>query len=102
RVEQPSAAGGAVARVPDGDVALETVDDLLVEHLRDEPHLLADANLAAVADRDTGGLLSAMLQRVQAEIRQVGDVLARVEHPENATFLVEVVVVEGVHTGLIT
>ena len=102
RVEQPCTAGGAVSRVPDRDVALETVDDLLVEHLRDEPHLLADANLATVTDRDPGGLLSAMLQRVQAEVRQIGDVLARVEHPENATFLVKVVVVEGVHSGLIT
>ncbi len=102
RVEEPRTAGGAVPRVPDRDVALETIDDLLVEHLRDEPHLLADANLAAVTDRDARGLLSAMLQRVQAEVRQIGNVFARVEHPENATFLVKVVVVEGVHSGLIT
>src|ERR1700724_1440065 len=46
--------------------------------------------------------LTAMLQRVQAEVRQVGDVLTRVEHPENTTLLVEVIVVEGVHSGLIT
>ena len=61
-VAQLRAAGRAVARVADRYVALEFVDRLLVEHLRDETHLLADTDLVPIAHRDTGGLLSAMLE----------------------------------------
>ena len=57
----------------------------LVEDLRDQAHVLVDEDLPAVADRDAGRLLAAVLQGVQAEVGELGDVLARRPHPEHAT-----------------
>ena len=47
----------------------------LVEDLRDEAHVLVDEDLLAVTGRDAGRLLAAVLQRVEPEVRQLGDVL---------------------------
>ena len=47
---------------------------LLVEHLRDEAHLAEHGQVAAVRDGDPGRLLAAVLERVQAEVREPGDV----------------------------
>ena len=74
----------------------QPLDVLLVEHLRDQPHLLPHADVLTIADGDPRGLLPAMLQRVQAEVRQVRDVLARMEHAEDAALLVEVIVHQAV------
>ena len=56
----------------------------LVEDLRDQAHVLVDEDLAAVADRDAGRLLAAVLQGVEAEVGQLGDVLAGRPDPEDA------------------
>src|SRR5690242_21855984 len=45
----------------------ERVEGGLVEDLRDQPHVLVDQDLAAVADRDPGRLLAAVLERVEAD-----------------------------------
>ena len=84
RVLPGAGTGGRVARVPDREVALERVERGLVEDLRDQPHVLVDQDLAAVADRDPGGLLAAVLQRVEAEVGQLGDVLAGRPDAEDA------------------
>ena len=85
RVLPGAGAGRGVARVADGQVALERVEGGLVEHLRDQAHVLVDQDLPPVADRDAGGLLAAVLQGVEPEIGQLGDVLAGRPDPEDAT-----------------
>ena len=53
--------GGRVARVADGDVAGEAAECDLVEDLGDQAELLVDDDAAAVADRDAGRFLTAVL-----------------------------------------
>ena len=77
-------AGGGVAAVADREVALERGERGLVEDLRDQAHVLVDQDLAAVADRDAGRLLAAVLEGVEAEVGQLGDVLARRPDAEDA------------------
>ncbi|BBX21106.1 hypothetical protein MTER_05170 [Mycolicibacter terrae] len=43
---------------------------LLLEHLADQAEVLEHQYLGAVADRDAGGFLTAVLQRIQAEISE--------------------------------
>src|SRR3954466_5474500 len=76
--------GGRVARVADREVALERVERGLVEDLRDQAHVLVDQDLPAVADRDAGRLLAAVLERVETEVGQLRDVLAGGPDPEDA------------------
>ena len=82
--------GGGVADVADGEVAVERGETALVEHLVDEAHVLDDGDRLAVAGRDPGRLLAAMLQRVEPEVHQVGDRLAGGVHPEDAACLPDV------------
>jgi len=63
------------ARPPDRDVALQRVQRGLVENLRDQAHVLEHHDLVAVADRDPRRLLAAVLQRVEAEVGELGHVL---------------------------
>ena len=60
----------------DGDVAAQRAQGGLVEDLADEPHVLVDEDLLTVTGGDAGRLLAAVLQRVEPEVRQLGDVLA--------------------------
>jgi len=77
-------AGGGVARVPDGEVPLEGVERALVEHLGDQAHVLVDEDLRPVARGDARRLLAPVLQRVEAEVREFGDLLAGRPDPEDA------------------
>ena len=97
RVLPGRGAGRGVARVADREVALERLERRLVEDLRDQAHVLVDQDLAAVADRDAGGLLPAVLQGVQPEVGQLGDVLARGPDTEHAAGVLRALVlgVEG-------
>jgi hypothetical protein len=63
--------------VPDRDMALKGRERRFVEDLGNQTHVLVDEDLPTVADGDTGGLLSAMLQGVQPEVGQLGDLFAR-------------------------
>src|SRR5215475_5312388 len=58
----------------DGDVPAQGREHGLVEDLGNQAHVLEDDDPAAVADRDAGGLLTPVLQGVQAEVGQLGDV----------------------------
>src|SRR5690606_22589052 len=66
-------------------VSVEGVERRVVEDLRHQTHVLVDEDLLAVADRDAGGLLAAVLQGVDAEVRQLGDVLTGRPHAEDTT-----------------
>ena len=68
----------------DREMTLERREAALVEHLRDEAHVLDDGDRLAVAHRDAGRLLPAVLQGVEAEVRQVGDRPAGCVHAEHS------------------
>jgi hypothetical protein len=63
-----------VAGVADRDLAVEAAELLLGEDLRDEPEIPQDRQPAAVRDGDAGGLLAAVLEREEAEVRDARDV----------------------------
>ena len=50
--------------MPDGEVAFERHEMALVEHLRDEAHVLDDRDRLAIADGNASRLLTAVLERV--------------------------------------
>ena len=60
-------AGRRVAAVGDGEVAAQARQAPLVEDRADHPEVLVEHQLLAVADRDPGRLLAAVLEREQAE-----------------------------------
>ncbi|GAB2738070.1 hypothetical protein GCM10010442_68450 [Kitasatospora kifunensis] len=68
-----------------GDMPVQGSQRGLVEDLGDESHVLENENLGAIAHRDTGGFLSAVLQGVKAEVRELCDLLAGSPDTEDAT-----------------
>jgi hypothetical protein len=69
-----------------GDVTAQRGQRRLVEDLGDEAHLLVHDNPAPVADSNAGGLLTAVLQRLQAVVGELRDVLAwRPDAEDSAT-----------------
>src|SRR5262249_50301740 len=77
--------GGRVPGVSDRDVALERSEGGLVEDLGDQAHVLEDENLGAVADRDTRGFLTSVLEGVEPEVRQFCALFTRSPDTEDAT-----------------
>ena len=73
--------------MPDGDVPVQRGQGLLVEHLGDQAEVLEDDDLRPVGDGDAGGLLAAVLQRVQAVVAELGDLLAGRPDAEDAALL---------------
>jgi len=91
-VAHAGAAGGGVARVADGAVALQPVDHrLLGEGVADQADMALDVELRAVIGDDAGRFLAAMLQRVQAERDDRRGILPP-EDAEHAAFVVEMVI----------
>ena len=83
---QTLAPGGGVAAVPDGQMtAGQGLQGRLVEDLGDQAHVLEDHDLAAATYRDASRLLPAVLQGVESEIGQFGDLVGRGPHPEDTT-----------------
>ena len=78
----------------DGVRAAEAGERLLVEDLRGQAEVFDDRDLAAVGDRDAGALLATVLQSVEAEEGQPGDVVAGGEDAEDTAGVVEVVVID--------
>ena len=68
RVEQRGVAGGGVAGVADGEIAGELLQDFVGEDVGDQAHALDVREVMAVGGGDAGGLLPAMLQRVEHEV----------------------------------
>jgi hypothetical protein len=76
--------GRGVTAVPDSDMSLQRLQSGLIEYLRDQAHVLVDQDPTAVADGYPGGFLTAVLQRVKAEVGQFGDVFAWPPDAEHA------------------
>jgi hypothetical protein len=70
--------------VPDRDMPGQDCS-ALVEDLADQAHVLVDEHLLAVAGRDAGRLLPAVLQRIEPEVGEFGDVLAGRPDAEDPT-----------------
>ncbi|MPM99422.1 hypothetical protein SDC9_146613 [bioreactor metagenome] len=85
------AAGGAVAYVAHGDVALpQRLKMLRREHVAHQSHVPIGGEHAVVVHHDAAALLPPMLQSVQRIIAQGGHVLRLfAKYPENAAFLME-------------
>ena len=62
--------------MPDGRAPGQGLQLALVEDLRDEPHVADGEHAAAVADGDARALLPAVLERVEREVGEPGDVAA--------------------------
>ena len=85
-------AGGGVAAVADGDVALHRGERLLVEHLADQAEILEHQHLRAVGDGDARRLLPSVLQGIEAVVRELRHILAGCPDAEDATFFFGLVV----------
>lgn len=77
-------AGGRVAGVTDRDMTLERTERGLVEDLGDQAHVLEDEDLRAVADRDSRGFLASMLEGVEPEVSELGDLFTGSPDSEDA------------------
>src|SRR4051794_2412096 len=81
-------AGRRVADVADRQVAAQRPQVVLLEHLRDEAErALGDDVAADVGGRDPRGLLPTMLQRVEGEVGEPGDVVLRGVDPEDTALV---------------
>ena len=87
RVLPGAAAGGRVADVADRHVALQRPQLLLVEDLGDEARVAQRGDVPALAGGDPGRLLAAVLQRVEAEVGEPGDVVAGRVYAEDPAFV---------------
>ncbi len=90
----------------DRDMALEGTQRRFVEDLRDQSHVLEDQDLGPVAHCDARGFLSAVLQGIQSEIGELGDLFTRSPDTEDATSVLgaflsgeQVVVESSITTG---
>ena len=97
RIRPVTGARGAVPHVPDGVLATQALQHLLVEDLRDEAHVFDHGDLAVVGHGDAGALLAAMLQCVEAEVGEARYVLSRRDDAEDAATVAKAV---GVHIGI--
>ena len=80
-----------IAAMGDRELAPETRQASLVEDVADHPEVLVEHQLLAVADRQPGQFLAAMLEREQAERRDrggLGRLATRQDHAEDAAHAV--------------
>jgi hypothetical protein len=71
--------------VTDGDMPPQRRQGRLVECLADQSHVLVDQDLGTVADRDASRLLPSVLQSVEPEIGEFGDLFPGSPDTEDAT-----------------
>jgi hypothetical protein len=90
-VAQAFAAGGRVAGVADGAVAGQAVHDgALGEGVTDQADMTFNGKLLAVKGDDPGGLLAAVLKRVQSECDHGGS-FGLAENAEHATLVMKAI-----------
>jgi len=90
-IAQARGAGGGVAHMPDGTMAGEALETLAAEGVGHPAHGLLHLKGPAVGRGDAGRFLSAVLQRIEPEIDDVGG-LGVVPHAEQPALVVELVV----------
>src|SRR4051812_32178082 len=67
---------GRIPRVAHREVTLKGLKCTLVEYLGNQAHVFEYQDVLAIRRGDTGALLAAVLERVEAKIGQLGDLLA--------------------------
>ena len=77
----------------DRHVAVERAELLLVEDLGDEARVAKRRDVPALAGRDAGRLLAAVLERVEGEVGELRDLGARRVHAEDAALVARAVTV---------
>ena len=87
-VLEPVRSGRRVARVTEREVPGQALECVGIKGLRHQAHILVHPHDVAVAGRDPGALLPAVLQRIKAEIGQIGNVLSDRVDAEETTFFV--------------
>ena len=92
--------------MPDRDVAVEALERGLGEDLRDQTHVLVDDGVSSIADRDTCRFLAAVLEGVEPEVGELGDLFTGRPDAEDATGVLgallarkEVVTEQAITTG---
>src|SRR5690606_529945 len=94
-VDDAADAGRRIADMPDGARSGEALDGApVLDPASDVPLRIVDVEPDAVGAGDAGALLSAMLQRVKAEVRQIGRFRVAIDAEDAALFT------ELVHSGL--
>jgi hypothetical protein len=93
RVHQRRVAGGGITCVPDGDFSGKLRYHVGCENLLHVAKAFVHVDIRAIGGSDAGGFLSAMLQRVEAEIGHLRS-FGMAEYPEDAAMIVEVIVVD--------
>ena len=95
-VAQQGLAGGGIAHMADRAVALELADHRLVaEAILHMAQITMIVEGLAVERDDAGRLLAAVLERMQAQ-RHQGGRLGMTVNAEDAAFLAQMIVVEGI------
>ena len=94
RVEKGFVAGGGIAGVADGAGAGKFCEDARDKDFLDFAHGAVSVEVVAVAGDDAGGFLAAMLECIEAEVREIGG-FGMAEDAEDTTLVVEVVVSES-------
>ncbi len=89
-------AGRRIAHVPDRRMARQAAQRGLVEHRADQAEVPLHHDVSVIGDRNSCALLASVLERVEGEERQPGDVTARRDDPDDAAFVVRRVVVPHV------
>jgi apolipoprotein N-acyltransferase len=91
---KPLRVGIAQANIPQDQKWLEDNVDATVaiyQRLTDQAEVLEDQHLRAVADGDTGGFLTSVLERIEPVVGELGDVLTGGPDTENAALLARLV-----------
>jgi hypothetical protein len=91
RVQQRFVAGGGIARVANRQIAGQVLQHRRRKNFFDFAHRAMQVQFRAVARNDSSRFLPAMLQRIQAQIRQLRG-LFMPKHAEHTTFVVKTVV----------
>src|SRR5262249_46469273 len=87
-----------VPDVADRHVAGEGAELLLVEDLGDQAELAQRGDVAALAGRDPRCLLATVLQGVETEVGEPGDVAARRVHAEDPALIARSIAIGNVET----
>ena len=96
RVDQRGVAGGGVARVADGGGAGQARQHLRLKISCTRPMPFCRCSVGAVGGDDAGRFLAAMLQRVEAEIGELGG-FGMAEDAADTAVIVKVIVVDLDH-----
>src|SRR5580693_4286906 len=91
RVEKSFIAGGRIARVADRKVSRQLSEHAGLKDFFDVAHGAMQEEICAVARNDACGFLAAMLERIKAQIGEIGG-FGMAEYAEHTTLVVKMIV----------